>query len=377
MELRIVERVREIDRDAWDALVPFGSSPFVEWTWLDCLEEASCVGPRSGWHPRHFALFDGTELIAAAPAYIKTNSEGEFVYDWAWADLANRLGTDYYPKLVFAVPFTPATGDRVLVKEGVPRPQVVAAFADAAKQLCSQASLTGAHTLFHQEQENAEWVSAGFMRRLGIQFHWRNRGYGSWHAFLATLTSKRRNQLRRETAQPAKDGVEIVTLASNELTREVSETMYQLYLSTVDKFVYGRRYLTPKFFDLVRTRFAHRLRWVVAKQRGEIVAGAFNATKDDALYGRYWGSFVDLPFLHFNVCYYHGVKEAIAQGLQRFEPGAGGDHKRVRGFDPTLTYSAHHLVHPRMRQMIASFLVQEEEAIMQHLAQGASEPDAT
>jgi len=374
MELRIVSKIREIEREAWDALVPFGSSPFVEWTWLDTLEEAECVGPKAGWYPRHFALYDGNELIGAAPAYVKTNSEGEFVYDWAWADLAARMGLDYYPKLVFAVPFTPATGNRVLVKNGVPRGAIVNAFADAAKEFCTQAQLAGAHTLFHHEDENAEWVASRWMRRVGIQYHWHNRGYSTWEDFLASLTSKRRNQLKRETAQPAKDGVEIITLAPSDLTPQVASTMHRLYLTTVDKFVYGRRYLTAEFFQLIAKRFAHRLAWVVAKKGDEIVAGAFNAKKDNALYGRYWGTFVDLPFLHFNVCYYHGVKEAIAEKLERFEPGAGGEHKRVRGFDPTLTFSAHHIEHPRLNRLLANFVVQEEAAIRAHIAGEGEEP---
>lgn len=374
MELRIVSNIREIERDAWDSLVPFGSSPFVEWTWLQTLEEAGCVDAKSGWHPRHFALYEGNELIAAAPAYVKTNSEGEFVYDWAWADLAIRMGLDYYPKLVFAVPFTPATGNRVLVKNGVPRAAVVHAFADAAKEFCSQANLAGAHTLFHHQDENAEWTESDWMRRIGIQYHWHNRGYQTWDDFLATLTSKRRNQLKRETAQPAKDGIEIVTLRAGEITPEIAATMHRLYLTTVDKFVYGRRYLTPQFFQLIAQRFAHRLSWVVAKRGSEIVAGAFNAKKDNALYGRYWGTFVDLPFLHFNVCYYHGVKEAIAEKLERFEPGAGGEHKRVRGFDPTITYSAHHLGHPRLRKILSDFVAREEEAIRAHIAGEGEEP---
>jgi predicted N-acyltransferase len=369
LTLRVVPRIRDIPKEAWDALAVPAISPFVEHTWLDCLEEAGCVGERAGWIPQHLALYDGDELVAAAPAYAKTNSEGEFVFDWAWADLADRLGIAYYPKLVVAVPFTPATGDRVLVKPGRDRAETVAVFAEAIRKLVAEIGLSSAHVLFPPEAEAQDFGRAGMMIRHGVQFHWTNEGFGTFEDFLATLPQKKRTQIRRERKQLAIDGVTLQTLGPQDLSRDVAHAMYDLYTTTVDKYFYGRRYLKKRFFELVAERFAHRLAWVVAKKDGRIIASAFNVKKRDVLYGRYWGAHVDLPFLHFNVCYYHGIDEAIREGLKTFNPGAGGEHKRVRGFFPTVTHSAHHVENPKMRAIIADFLSRERAAIAAHVAE--------
>ena len=371
LTLRVVERIREIPSDAWDALVGDDASPFVEHAWLDCLEEAGCVGTSAGWIPRHLALYDGDALVAAAPAYLKTNSEGEFVFDWSWADLAARLGLEYYPKLVLAIPFTPASGDRVLCHPERDLRETVAIFAKALTGLTRELALSSAHVLFPREREARAWQDAGLSLRYGVQYHWSNDGFGSFEDFLATLPQKKRTQIRRERKQPAMDGVSIETLRPEEITPDVAGAMYELYLTTVDRYFYGRRYLNRRFFELVASRFAHRLAWVLARREGRIVASAFNVKKNDVLYGRYWGAHVDLPFLHFNVCYYHGVDEAIREGLGTFNPGAGGEHKRVRGFRPTLTYSAHHLENPRLRGIVDAFLERERRAVREYVAEGA------
>ncbi len=378
LELRVLERIRDVPEEAWNALVREDSSPFVEHAWLSCLEEAGCTGAAAGWIPRHLALYDGSDLVAAAPAYLKTNSEGEFVFDWSWADLASRLGLDYYPKLVVAVPFTPAPGHRVLWHPARDRGETIAIFAQATRALVSELGLSSAHVLFPNEDEARIWGDAGFTIRHGVQYHWHNRPeppFESFEDFLATLPQKKRTQIRRERKQPAMDGVTIETLRPAQLTADVADTMYELYLTTVDKYFYGRRYLKRKFFQLVRTRFADRLSWVVAKKDGDIVASAFNVKKGDTLYGRYWGTTVDLPFLHFNVCYYHGVEEAIRERLARFNPGAGGEHKRVRGFVPTKTFSAHHIADPRFRGIIDAHLERERRAIDEYVASGGADGD--
>ncbi len=347
------------------------SSPFVEHTWLQCLEEAQCVGERSGWIPQHLALFDGKELIAAAPAYVKMNSEGEFVFDWSWADLASRLGIEYYPKLVIAAPFTPATGDRLLVRPDQDRAKTIELFADATRQVVKQLDLSGAHVLFPKDEEAEAWADNGFMLRHGVQYHWHNASppFKTFEDFLTTQPSKKRTQVRRERKQPAMDGVTIETLRPEDLTVEIAREMHALYLTTVDKHYYGRRYMKRRFFELLVERFSHRMAWVVAKKDGVIIASAFNVKKHDTLYGRYWGTHVDMPFLHFNVCFYHGIDDAIRQGLQTFNPGAGGEHKRVRGFKPTLTSSAHHIADPRFRQIVGQFLDRERAAIKAHLVE--------
>ena len=352
------------------------ASPFVEHEWLSCLEEANCVGPASGWIPRHLVLYDGDELIAASPAYVKTNSEGEFVFDWSWADLAQRMGVDYYPKLVLAVPFTPATGHRVLWHPSRDRVEIVSLFARAVRTLVKELELSSAHVLFPEEAEARIWAdAAGFTVRHGVQYHFHNRvpPFRDYEDFLASLPQKKRTQIRRERKQPAMDGVTIETLGPADLTADVAKQMYELYLTTVDKYFYGRRYMKRKFFDLVRTRFANRLAWVVAKKNDEIVASAFNVKKNDTLYGRYWGTHVDLPFLHFNVCYYHGVDQAIREGLAHFNPGAGGEHKRVRGFVPTKTFSAHHIENGRFRAIIDAHVERERQAVDAYVASGGLE----
>lgn len=369
MELRVLERIKDVPKETWDGLVGEDASPFVEHTWLDCLEEAGCVGGSTAWIPRHLALYDGKELVAAAPAYVKMNSEGEFVFDWSWADLSERMGVPYYPKLIVAVPFTPATGRRVLIKPGRDPKETIAVFAHGLRTVVKELELSGAHVLFPRDDEADLWESAGFLGRYGVQYHWSNASppFEDFEAFLATLPQKKRTQIRRERKQPAMDGVLLRTLRPHELTKDVAHQMYALYLTTVDKYFYGRRYLKKKFFELVAERFAHRLAWVVAEKEGRIVASAFNIKKHDTLYGRYWGTHVDLPFLHFNVCYYHGIAEAIREGLTTFNPGAGGEHKRVRGFLPTITRSVHHLRDPRFARVIAEHLAGERAAISEHV----------
>jgi uncharacterized protein len=380
LELRIIERISEVKAEEWNALVHADSSPFVEHAWLDCLEEAGCVGGRTGWLPRHLVLYDGKRVVGAAPAYLKMNSEGEFIFDWNWADLANRMGLDYYPKLLLAVPFTPATGHRVLWHPSRDRGETVAIFAKAITTITKEMELSSAHILFPEEAEAVFWERAGFMMRASVQYHWSNHGFATFEDFLKTLPQKKRTQIRRERKQPGMDGVTITTLTPEDLHsnegRAIADRMHALYLTTVDKYFYGRRYMKKKFFDLVRERFADRLAWVVARDaEGEIVASAFNVKKDKVLYGRYWGTTVDLPFLHFNVCYYQGIDQAIREGLSTFNPGAGGEHKRVRGFNPTRMFSAHHIEDARFRSILASFLDRERDAITAHIASGGDDDD--
>ncbi len=366
--LRSDGRIRDIPRDAWDALAGDDASPFVEWTWLDCLEEAGCVGPGTGWTPCHLTLWEGDTLVAGAPAYVKTNSEGEFIFDWAWADASHQLGIPYYPKLVVGVPFTPVTGQRLLVAAGRERAAITAIFAQALRTIARDAGLSSAHVLFLPEADVPAWAEAGLLPRKSLQYHFSNPGYADFEDFLCTLPSKKRTQIRRERAQPARDGITIETVEAGALTADLAGTMYDLYTTTVDKFSWGRRYLNRTFFELVADRFAERLAWVVAREQGAIVAGAFNVEKGRRLYGRYWGAFVDRPFLHFNVCYYHGIERVITRRLEAFEPGAGGEHKRVRGFAPTVMSSVHHLESARLRRLVEPFLTREAQAIEAHVA---------
>ncbi len=374
IEVRLHARVAEIPAATWDALLPDDASPFLEHGWLDALEEAGCVAPDRGWLPRHIGVYDGGRLVAAAPAYVKGNSEGEFVFDHQWAGVAHRLGIDYYPKLILAVPFTPATGDRVLTAPGEDRAALVGLVAEAARAMIAQLGLSSAHMLFPRSDEAAVFEAHGFGRRLGLQFHWKNKGYSTYDDFLGSFASKRRHQLRRERRLVAEQGITLETRRGADVDEETLAFAYKCYLATVDKFTWGRRYLNEKFFRLAVERFAGprddawkpkraSFEVVVAKKDGRAIGGAVNVAKNGRLYGRYWGAEAEFPFLHFAVCYYHSIDECIARGFSTFEPGAGGEHKVARGFSPTATESAHAIADKRLDRIVRDFLPREREHI--------------
>ncbi len=376
--LRLLERVREVPAADWNALVGEESSPFVEHRWLDALEETGCVGDETGWVPAHLSIWRGDKLVAVAPSYLKGNSEGEFVFDWSWADFAHRAGIRYYPKVVVAVPFTPATGDRVLVAPGEDRAQITRMVAGAAREWCVRAKASSVHILFPRQEEARAWEAGGYLRRDGFQFHWFRADETTFDAYLARFNSKRRNQIKREVRGVHDAGLVVETLAPEQHTREVARTMHELYSSTIDKHgVWGRLYLNLRFFETVVERFRDRLAWVVAREvaTGRVVAGAFNVIGGRRLYGRYWGARRDVPFLHFAVCYYAGIAHCVERGIDVFEPGAGGEHKRPRGFVPTLTHSAHWLADPRLRSVLAPWL-ERERARVQALVESGGDDDA-
>jgi predicted N-acyltransferase len=369
--LRVLERIRDVPRAAWDALLAENSSPFVEHRWLNLLEETGCVGGESGWTPAHLTLWRGEELVAVAPSYVKAHSEGEFVFDWAWAEFAERCGLGYYPKLVMAVPFTPATGDRVLVARGHERGAVVRLMAAAARQVCERADMSGVHVLFPQEEEAESWEASGYLRREGFQFHWFRDGAATFDDYLQRFSSKQRNQIKREIRGVEQAGIAVETLAAEEHTPDAASAMFDFYRSTIEKHgMWGRLYLNERFFHAIAAEFQDRLAWVVARDvaSGEVVGGAFNVAKNKRLYGRYWGARVEVPFLHFAVCYYAGVRYCIERGLDLFEPGAGGEHKRPRGFVPTLTRSAHWLANPRLRAAVGPWLERERARVRAAIA---------
>ena len=272
---------------------------------------------------------------------------------------------------MLAVPFTPATGDRILVHPKRDRAEITAVFAQGLRSLVKELGLSGAHVLFPSAEEARVWGESGFAIRHGVQYHWSNREppFTSFEDFLSTLPQKKRTQIRRERKQAGMDGVEIATLAPEEYTPAMAETMYALYTTTVDKYFHGRRYMKKRFFELLTERFKDRLAWVVARKDGGVIASAFNVQKDGIIYGRYWGAHREMPFLHFNVCYYHGVEQAIREGCTTFNPGAGGEHKKVRGFVPTVTYSAHHVENARFRGILESFLERERRGVDAYVAE--------
>ncbi len=373
LQLRIHGAIREIPRAAWDALLDEDGTPFLEWAWLEALEESGSVGPDAGWHPRHFALWSGSRLVAAAPAYLKDDSHGEFVFDWNWATSAERRGLAYYPKLVIASPLTPATGRRLLVAPGEDRAARERELLSGIVGFARAERLSSVHVLFPTEAEARALSDAGFALRLGVQYQWRNDGYRDFEDFLGRFHAKRRHQIRHERRALEQQGITLRTLRGDALAEVDPQEVYDLYRSTVDRFVWGRRHLTPEFFRRVLSTFRHRIELVEARKGGKRVAGAFNLATPRVLYGRYWGSFEELPFLHFNACQYFPVEESISLGRARFEPGAGGEHKLVRGFEPALTWSAHLVFDRELDREVRHFLEAERTAIQQGLPKWRAE----
>jgi predicted N-acyltransferase len=358
VEIGCLSGVQELPPSEWNALVG-DASPFLEWEWLASLEEAGCVGGRSGWTARPLVARENGRLVAAVPLYLKQHSEGEFVFDWGWADAAERAGIAYYPKLLVGVPFTPATGARLLVAAGADRALWSARLAAALVEVCREGDFSGVHVNFCREDEIAPLREQGFQLRVGVQYHWRNAGYTEFGDWLARFRSKRRNQIKRERREVAESGVVVERFVGAEISDDLFEPMFRFYLATVRGRVWGRQYLNRRFFDLLRERFRERLCFVVARDGDEPIAGTFNVQKGDALWGRYWGATREVRNLHFEVCYYAAVEHCIANGLARFEPGAGGDYKQMRGFDGEPTWSLHWLAEPRLRDAVGRFLDEE------------------
>lgn len=370
-ELRTWSSLRALGEPAYRSLCREDTSPFLSYEWLDALECTGCVSAERGWVPLHLTLHQNDELVAFAPAYLKGNSEGEFVFDHSWARFSEAsLGSPYYPKLVVAVPFTPATGSRLLVRPGHDVQTLLPVMAAALRRLTSELGVSSAHVLFPTEAEAGALVSGGLARRLGVQFQWQNAGYTCFDDFLSRFNAKRRHQIRRERREAMAQGVDIEILTGRDLTPAIADFVHAFYAVTVDKFFWGRRYLKREFFEEILARMPDKLHVVAAKDRasGRRIAGAFNVLSGDALYGRYWGSLQEREFLHFEVCFYRGIEDAIARGLSRFEPGAGGEHKLARGFEPTATFSAHHLADSRLDAAIRDFLKREEAAVRLEMA---------
>ncbi|AGP32556.1 hypothetical protein BE04_42825 [Sorangium cellulosum] len=372
LEAHVHDTIREIPESEWNALHGASEAPFLSWAWFDALERTGCVGEEAGWLPHHITLRVEGVLLAAAPAYLKDNSEGEFVFDHGWASASHQLGAPYYPKLVVAVPFTPATSPRLLVRRPEDRPALLAVFAETLRELVARSRISGAHVLFPTEDEAAALSGAAMAHRCGIQFQFENEGYGSLDDFLARFNAKRRHQIRREMREVTQQGLSIETLRGADITPEIVDVMFGYYVSTVEKFAWGRQYLNRAFFEEITARLRSSgeraggeggVEVVLARDGKRPIAGAFNLAGPTTLYGRYWGASEERPFLHFNVCYYHPVEDCIARGLRRFEPGAGGSHKLVRGFAPRITHSAHHLAHPRLDAAVRDFLVRERAVV--------------
>ena len=354
---RIAGSVGAFDAADWNAL-DGTDNPFMRHEFLTAMEDSGSVGAGTGWQPAPLIVSeeDGPPL-AAMPAYLKSHSQGEYVFDHSWADAFERAGGNYYPKLLIAAPFTPATGPRLLLSDEVyARPLI-----SAAEQLCMQNGFSGAHANFVEPAQQNVFEGAGWMLRKDIQFHWRNRGFGSFDDFLATLASRKRKDLRKERAA-AQAEVEIVRLRGDDIRAEHWDAFWVFYQDTGAR-KWGRPYLTREAFDLLGERMGDAILLVLAYQDGEPIAGALNFIGPDALYGRYWGCTRDIRFLHFELCYYQAIDAAIELGLDRVEAGAQGGHKLARGYEPVETVSAHWIADPGFRSAIADFLERERAGV--------------
>ena len=357
--------IGQVDGAAWRALEP-PDFPFFDYEFLHALERSRSIGRRSGWSPIYLACGDGREVLGALPLYLKTDSYGEYVFDWEWAHAYREHGLSYYPKLVSAVPFTPATGPKLLVRPDIGDARSAAvkgALLDAARGLASELGVSSSHALFLPEEELGEFEGRGYAIRHSLQFHWRNRGYGAFPDYLDAMTSKRRRQVARERRQL--EGVTIERLTGEALAAHAPEhaaLMYRFYLDTYDR-KWGSPYLTGPFFTETFRTMADRTLLVLARDElsRRPVASALFFYKGRNLYGRYWGAIKDVRNLHFELCYYAGIEFAIERGLELFEAGAQGEHKLARGFLPTITYSAHEIRHPAFERAIGRFIAEERE----------------
>lgn len=341
----------------WDAL-DASHNPFMSYAFLTAMEDSGSVGGKSGWQSAAIVIEDEAGRLAGAlPAYLKQHSQGEYVFDHAWADAWHRAGGQYYPKLQIAAPFTPATGPRVLTRD----PALALPLLRAAEQVCADNGLSSAHATFIAPEQLPLFEAAGWLLRSDIQFHWENRGYASFEEFLAALSSAKRKNLRKERAA-AQQGVTIRHVSGAEIREEHWDAFWHFYQDTGAR-KWGRPYLTREAFTLLGERMADRILLIFAEMDGQPVAGALNFIGPDTLYGRYWGAVVDKPFLHFELCYYQAIDAAIARGLSRVEAGAQGGHKLARGYEPVQTWSAHHIVHPGFREAVADFLAKERAGV--------------
>lgn len=370
--LRVESDIRALPANAWDAcatITPFGAesrpslNPFVSHAFLSALEESGCVAASTGWLPQHLVLEgDDGEVLGVAPAYLKSHSQGEYVFDHGWAEAYERAGGRYYPKLQVSVPFTPATGLRLLAGSGPQAETVRQALAAGLVALAKLRKVSSVHATFLTEEDAAALEGEGFLPRTDQQFHWRNEGYGDFEAFLDALASRKRKQIRRERREALENGITVHWLTGSDLTEEVWDAFFDFYMETGAR-KWGRPYLNRAFYSLIGERMPDRILLVMAKRAGRWIAGAINFIGAETLYGRHWGAIEHHPFLHFEICYHQAIDYAIAHGLRTVEAGAQGEHKLARGYMPVVTRSAHYIADAQFRAAVAHYLDRERRYV--------------
>ena len=364
--VEVVPGIADIPAAAWDACAnpdPAVSNPFLAHAFLRALEEAGSVGGRSGWTPRHLVLKDASQaIVGCAPCYLKSHSQGEYVFDRSWADAYERAGGQYYPKLQIAVPFTPVPGRRLLTRPGPDAEANEARLAEAAVKLVERSDLSGVHITFASEGEWERLGKGGFLQRTDQQFHWSNAGYGTFEDFLASLASRKRKAVRKERAEAVATGLTIQWLRGRDITQAHWDAFFAFYMDTGSR-KWGRPYLNRKAFSLIGAATGDSCLLMLAMRGKHAIAGSLHMIGGDCLYGRYWGAVEHHPCLHFELCYYQAIEFAIQHRIARVEAGAQGEHKLARGYLPTKTYSAHYIADRGLRRAIADYLVREREYV--------------
>jgi predicted N-acyltransferase len=358
---QILHRIAEVDEAAWDALLPDGSHPFLSWRFLNAIEQSGCAVEETGWAPRHIWLIDGDTPIGAAPLYAKTHSQGEYVFDHAWADAYSRAGGSYYPKLQCSIPFTPATGPRLLALTQEHKLSLLSSMVQATGEW----GYSSAHLTFLNASDRAACAEAGLLIREDRQFHFIDRDYGDFDGFLASLSSRKRKNIRKER-QAAQVGIKIHRLRGDDLKSHHWDVFYHCYVDTGQR-KWGRPYLNREFFARIHAAMPDDILLIMAEMDGDLVAGALNFIGSDALYGRNWGALIHKPFLHFELCYYQAIEAGLELGVPRVEAGAQGEHKLARGYEPVVTSSAHYLSHPGLRDAVGDYLARERQAVQREV----------
>ncbi|MBX4941050.1 GNAT family N-acetyltransferase [Rhizobium binae] len=372
LTIRVERSFTAISPESWSRLSGASKSgttiaynPFVSHAFLSSLEESGSATAETGWLGHHLLLeTDHGELIGALPGYLKNHSQGEYVFDHGWADAFERAGGRYYPKLQCSIPFTPATGPRLLVAEGLQRLPIQSAIAESLKEVVRRLGVSSAHVTFVPDEEIGVFEMDGYLHRTDQQFHFINDSYANHEEFLETLASRKRKALRKERRAALENGLSIDWLTGRDLTERIWDQFFKFYMDTGGR-KWGRPYLTRKFYSLIGERMADDILLVMAKRDGRYVAGAINFIGGDTLYGRHWGCTEDHPFLHFEVCYHQAIDFALSKGLKRVEAGAQGEHKLARGYLPVTTHSAHYVAHAGLRRAIGDYLARERADVEQ------------
>jgi len=366
-KVEVVSRIADVPAEAWDACAnpdPATFNPFIAHGFLRALEDAGAVGGRTGWTPRHLVLRDEAgEIKGCAPCYLKSHSQGEYMFDHNWAEAFMQAGGRYYPKLQIAVPFTPVPGRRLLTRPGPSSEASEAMLATAAAEIAERNGLSGVHITYLSEEEWTRLGAQGLLQRTNQQFHWRNAGYAAFDDYLASLASRKRKATRKEREQALAGGLTVKWLRGREITEAHWDAFFAFYIETGSR-KWGRPYLNRKFFSLLGASAVGERCLVMLAQRGtRPIAGSFHMIGGDCLFGRYWGAVEHQPFLHFEMCYYQAIDYAIQHRIARVEAGAQGEHKLARGYLPTKTFSVHYIADPALRRAIADFLVREREHV--------------